>query len=372
MPSAALTPLPLPLEVLPASVHRFCDPSTPARAMAAKGLVPLKGAELLTVLAQLTADADAAISQTAKNTLSKLPEPIAAGALSGDLHPSILDALADAFSTSVALSSELVSHPAVHPSTVVRLARTSGDPVCERIAANEERVLAHPEIVEALYNNPKARMSTIDRLIDLCARRGVRVEGIAAFDEHAKALEGELIAEPTAEPIPDDVLFSDALTVDGEEDAIERDPIDGTEKIKDAKMPLWAKIRDMTAAQKIRLAMVGSASARALLVRDKDKAVARAAVTSPRMTESEAAAVALSREVSEDVLREIGRRRDWHAHYPLKAALVRNPKTPLAIAMTFLTHLHEADLRTLSKSRGVPQAVKTAAAQRVMKGEKKG
>jgi hypothetical protein len=35
--------------------------------------------------------------------------------------------------------------------------------------------------------------------------------------------------------------------------------------------------------------------------------------------------------------------------------------------MKYLSHLHVADLRTLSKSRGIPAAIKTAAAQRVAK-----
>jgi hypothetical protein len=44
-----------------------------------------------------------------------------------------------------------------------------------------------------------------------------------------------------------------------------------------------------------------------------------------------------------------------------------NPKTPIGISMKFLSHLLISDLRMLSKSRGIPAAIKTAAAQRVAK-----
>jgi hypothetical protein len=43
--------------------------------------------------------------------------------------------------------------------------------------------------------------------------------------------------------------------------------------------------------------------------------------------------------------------------YPVKLALVYNPKTPLAVSMRFLNLLRAADVKNLAKSKGVPQAV---------------
>ena len=58
------TTLPLPLAELPESLHRFADPKAPgpARLMAAKGLVPIKGGDLVTLMVQLASDADANIA----------------------------------------------------------------------------------------------------------------------------------------------------------------------------------------------------------------------------------------------------------------------------------------------------------------------
>ena len=53
---------------------------------------------------------------------------------------------------------------------------------------NEARILRCPAILEALYFNPQARMSSLNRAIELCARNGVRVEGIPSFDEVAKSI----------------------------------------------------------------------------------------------------------------------------------------------------------------------------------------
>jgi hypothetical protein len=92
-------PLPLPLDALPEAARRFCDPAAPlpARTMAARGLVPLRGPELVTVLAQLCADAESAVASAAATTLDGLPENVLAGSFEGALHPRILDALAVRF-----------------------------------------------------------------------------------------------------------------------------------------------------------------------------------------------------------------------------------------------------------------------------------
>jgi hypothetical protein len=123
----------------------------------------------------------------------------------------------------------------------------------------------------------------------------------------------------------------------------------------------------MTLAEKLRLSLVGNAAARALLVRDPNKVVAMAAISSPQVTEAEAASVACSREVSEDVLRYIGNKREWLGNYEVKRALVFNPKCPVGISLKFLQHLHPSDLRALAQSRGIPAALKNAALQRIAK-----
>jgi hypothetical protein len=71
--------------------------------------------------------------------------------------------------------------------------------------------------------------------------------------------------------------------------------------------------------------------------------------------------------VGEEVLRFVGNKREWMGNYEIKKSLVFNPKTPVAISMKFLAHLQLADLRTLSRSRGIPTALKTLALQRVAK-----
>ena len=220
-------------------------------------------------------------------------------------------------------------------------------------------------------------MSTADRLVELAARNGVRLDAIPAFDAHVAAIAGELIPEPTAEPLPGDRWFNEALEADSEDDdvMVGSQPPEGAddeeepppEEVREKFRPLHTRIREMRTAEKIRLAMVGDAAARALLVRDPNKTVAHAAIASPRMKDSDVIHIAQSRDVSQDVLRYITNRKQWVRSYEVKRALVGNPKTPVGAALRFMTHLRKEDLKTLSRSRGIAQSVKTAAKQRLLK-----
>src|SRR5438128_979388 len=92
-------PLPLPNTELPQSIRRFCDPGAPqpARLMAARGMVPVKGDEQVMILLQLSNDADPALAKAATESLHKLPESVIFPACEGELHPSFLDRLAELF-----------------------------------------------------------------------------------------------------------------------------------------------------------------------------------------------------------------------------------------------------------------------------------
>jgi hypothetical protein len=362
--------LPLPADQLPEALKRFGDPSAPekVRTIAARGLVPVKGGELVALLLQLAADPIDAIATTARASFDGLPPGVVEAACDAPLHPAFLDALADRLVGKDELLDRLLANTQLTDATITRIARTCSERIAERVALNEQRMLASPSIVEALYKNRNTRMSTIDRLIELCVRNGVVLEGIATFQAHAEAIAGQLIPEPSDEPLPTDLAFAQALAEDEDDvEAFEVDKAEGKEDLKKKHLPLQNQIADMNAQEKLRLTLTGNAAARAILVRDSNKQVSFAAVASPSTTEAEANNMAHSRQVGEDILRFIGNKREWLGNYELKKALMFNPKTPVGISMKFISHLHMSDLRDLSRSRGVPAAVKAAAVQRINK-----
>jgi hypothetical protein len=358
--------LPIPLDEVPEALRRFADPKGPvaARMMAAKGMVPIRGADLVLLLAQLSADTDPGVRQAATDTLTELPENVLLPACKADLPAGVLHEVALRFSKNDDVLARLAANHAVADATIERISSHCVERITEIIAVNQQRLLGAPAIIEALYKNKNTRMSTADRLVELAARHDVELTGIPMFHELKKAIQGQLIPEPSEEPLPSDELFAKALEEDADQDAVERDKVDGTEETKDEFVPLQTKIRNMNVGEKIRMSLLGNAAARSILVRDPNRIVSMAAISSPATGESEAKNAAQSREVSEDVLRYIGRKRDWLRSYEIKRHLCNNPKTPLALSMGFLSHLRRNDLRALSRSRGIPGPLKQAAKRR--------
>ena len=340
---------------------------------ASRGILPgVPAGDVVTVVALLSTDNDQAIAETALRTLTKLPTAIMETALRAELPGPVLDTVARHIIGVDSLLSLLLDNTGLDPDTVAFLAETGSESLCERIAINEQRLLAHPIIIEKLYMNEHARMSTADRVLELAVRNGIELS-IPAFREAAAAIADELIAEPSEEPTPDDILYkqvsalAESAGVDSEsEDVVDVD-VEGNEIVKEKVQPVWVQIATMTISQKIRRDLLGSGTERLLLVRDKNRLVSMAAARSPKMKESEVAQITSSRTISDDVLRIIATNREWLKNHQVKYNLVCNPHTPLVFAAQLIPHLRDAELKAVAKSKNVTGAVSQIARQHLLK-----
>jgi hypothetical protein len=358
---------------LPGPAQRILSAGAPApmRMMAAKGVIPgLRPGDLVTVVVALTSSDDQEVADTARSTLANLPPPVLNGALGIDLQEPVVEALADVFSGRADVVERLLRMPRLGGAALAILAARANEQIGELIATNEEQLLANPTVIEKLYLNKAVRMSTADRVLELAVRMNLELE-IPAYKEAAAAIRNELLAEPSPEPTPDDVLFAESnqlaekTEAAREEDDTHEVDDEGEEKVKPKFLPLYAQIAQMTPSQKIRKAQVGTAAERLLLVRDTNRLVAVAAVKSPAMRENEAVLISSSRMVSEEVLREIARNREFTRNYQVKLNLTRNPRTPFTFSSRLIPLLRDNDLRDLAKSKNIPGAVRQAAGQQL-------
>lgn len=371
---AAVEP-PVDVGTLTPVARKILDPASPAplRQMAAKGVAPgVKPGEALTIIVLLSGSPDATLAATAQATLAGLPAPLLNGALAADLAPGVLAVVAPLYARNAAVMEKILAHPAIGPHTVATVAAEATELVAELVATNEQRMLAHPEIIEKLYMNKNTRMSTADRVLELAVRNNVELKGIPAYKEAAAAIGHELIVEPTAEPTPDDVHFKETgevaerTPVNAEiEDTHRLDEETGDEVLDDRFLPLHTQLAKMTVSQKIRRAMLGTASERLILIRDSNRLIAQAAIKSPSIQENEVVRISASRNVSEDVLRIIALDREWTRAHQIKLNLVQNPRTPFAFASRLVPHLREHELKAVAKSKNVTGAVATAARQQL-------
>lgn len=374
-PATASTSRSIDTSALPAPAQRMLAPGAPAqlRTMAARGIAPgLKPEAIVTLVCAFVENPDPALAQTARETLENLPSAMLQGALATDLQARVLELLAEAQHHDVAVVSRLLSALHVTSLALETVAEKASESIGEVIAASDSVLLQFPRVIEKLYMNRRVRMSTADRLVDLAVRNGIELQ-IPAFKQAAAAIANQLIPEPTEERTFDDELFQKAEELARETGDIPDDEDthrvndEGEEEINTKYQPLYAQLSSMTISQKVRRATLGTGAERMLLVRDANRLVATAAATSPLMNESEAARIAASRSVSDDVLRIIAQNRDFTRNYQVKLNLVSNPRTPFTFSSRIIPLLRDNDLRSLSKSKNVPGAISTAVRQQLQR-----
>src|SRR5690606_26657320 len=122
------------------------------------------------VVLVLSASNDRQVAAQAHATLAALPEPVLKGALAADLPPAVIFCLAQHYAERIDVLEKLLAMPRLPLEAVEHLAEHGSEMTIELVATNEERMLAHPRLIELVYMNKNARMSTANRLIELAVR----------------------------------------------------------------------------------------------------------------------------------------------------------------------------------------------------------
>ncbi|HYT75051.1 MAG TPA: hypothetical protein VEL79_09915 [Vicinamibacterales bacterium] len=133
--------------------------------------------------------------------------------------------------------------------------------------------------------------------------------------------------------------------------------------------PQHRLLSSLTVLERMKLAMKGTREQRSALIRDSNKLVSAAVLSSPKLNESEIEAFTKMGNVSEEVLRVIGQNRGWVKSYAILAGLCRNPKTPPAISMQLVHRLNEKDLKSLVTNRNANEGLRLLAKKIVSKGK---
>jgi hypothetical protein len=170
-----------------------------------------------------------------------------------------------------------------------------------------------------------------------------------------------------------DVTVEEPLLSDGEAEPAESpDPLSADPASPEAEQRRMATVQRLamlTVTQKVRAAMRGSREERAILIRDPNKLVAIAVLSSPKLTVQEVGGFARTGSVSEDALRVIASTRAWVKNYSVVQGLVFNPKTPVAMSLPLVKRLLEREVRSLSTDRNVPDPLKIAARKIMQTGQ---
>jgi hypothetical protein len=368
---------PLASHALPAGVAALVQGAAAAKLMAVRGMAMLHPAELLIAVYQLSFDSDASVKSAAEAAPATLPDKIVLGPLGEALPPQVLHFFADHLPVARRQPIEkILFNQATSDETFVLLARNLDEAGLEIIFQNEVRLLRSSTLVETLYFNKRARMSSVSRALELCARNHVRIDGIPGYTEIAAAI----MSDPNAiAPSNSDEAFAAVMTqgdssapdleqaATGSTASGEMAPKEAAERKLSGS---FIKFDELKIHEKVRLATVGNAYCRSVLIRDTNKLVAMSVVRSPSISDREIVAAAANRAVCDDVIRFIANSREYTKDYAVKQALVTNPKCPLASSLRLLSYLRPDDLKAVSRSKNIPGALATSAKKLIQMREK--
>jgi hypothetical protein len=133
----------------------------------------------------------------------------------------------------------------------------------------------------------------------------------------------------------------------------------------DSRDSLIQKLASMGFTDRLKAAMKGSREMRAILIRDPNKMIAAAVLSSPKLNDSEIEGFSRMANVSEEVLRVIGANRAWTKSYAVVVGLTKNPKTPIGLSLNLMARLNDRDVGALAADRNVPEPLRQAARRKV-------
>jgi hypothetical protein len=120
------------------------------------------------------------------------------------------------------------------------------------------------------------------------------------------------------------------------------------------------RLKALTVSQKMQLALSASREERLALIRDPNRTLHVFVLKNPRIGIDEVQYASKLPGLSPDAIKLISEHQEWGRNAVVCSALVRNPKTPLPIALKLLERIPASDLRTLAKGGARDQIVHAA------------
>jgi hypothetical protein len=353
-------PLPSAPPELEFNVAAFTDGTADRalRVFAAQGLLPLGIEDRLRTLLAVARDSDPEVAALAKETLARI-SPDEWGLLLdlASLSAREIETLSEATDDPGVLE-PIVRHPETSDAVLIRLARKAEGSVQEALVINQRRLLAHPDLIDALESNPALTPESRrllgemrEEFFEKSARRRAAEEEAAA--EAARTIEAARALEEAAAaagPEPAAGATAAAPDAEGEEELTE-----------ERRMALHQRIAYMTVAQRIDAATKGTREERRVLITSVLKPVWEAVLKSPFLTDVELEAFAAMRNVDEEVYRRMAAKADWVRKYAVVLALIKNPKVPPEVGMSLVKFLRLRDLKAVMNDRNLPEPVRIVA-----------
>ncbi|MCK5057654.1 MAG: hypothetical protein KAT34_13415 [Candidatus Aminicenantes bacterium] len=224
---------------------------------------------------------------------------------------------------------------------LLKIAEKGDLAMLEALLDNQIKLIAYPQIMDFMELNPG-----ITNYI-----RG-RIQETRDF----------YLKEGLAEEIPlEDILFDvKEIFIEEAEEGEEGEEL-SLEVVQEKAQTELQMINKMSISERIRMALVGNKTQRAILMKCRNRMVMNAVIESPKLTKDEVIVCVRNKSIPGEVISKIANGREWTKNYQIVLGLVQNPKTPVKKALSFIKTLHLRDLQSLVKDRNISPVVRNLA-----------
>ena len=225
---------------------------------------------------------------------------------------------------------------------LLKIAEKGDIAMLEALLDNQIKMIAYPQIMDFMEINPEITnyiKGKIQEIRDFYLKEG-------------------LAEEIPLEDILDDVkeIFTETTTEEeeGEEEL-------SLEVVQEKAQTELQMINNLSVSERIRLALVGNKTQRAILIKDRNRMVMNAVIESPKLSKDEVVIYVRNKSIPGEIINKISNSREWTKNYQIVIGLVKNPKTPVKKALAFIKTLHLKDLQSLLKDRNISPVVRNLA-----------
>lgn len=353
------------------------------RMIIAKGFLPLEPELLAAALLLLSRDSDEAIADAAQDTITEMPVNIVQNlGRNKQISPELLHMLAELRIADEDVLETIVLNPIMSNKTFEYIAKYGPAKIVEILAGNQERLLQNMEFVNAILGNSHASQFVKNRLETFKRemkeqREAKEATQRAAFEQviaepivrerppskpEPEPVSEKVIVEekpvvqktaPKKAPVPDD----DIEVIDEDIEFMEDEPVVSD----DRHLTFAQRILTMSVADKVKLATLGSREERLYLITEKIRLITNAVIKSPKTTEDDIEAISKMKNVIDDVLRDIGNKREYTKNPTIRRNLLENPRTPIGVSLNLIKYVTDKELNELAKNKNIPDALRKTA-----------
>ncbi len=241
---------------------------------------------------------------------------------------------------------KIIRNQAFPPEFLYKIAEAGTFSMLERLLENQIKLIAYPEILDKMDNNPAA-----DNFI-----KG-----------KTKEIRDYYLADQSKPDIKKDDVIDDLKELAEKSQKNPASKADSDHageplEVEEAKtMTSLQRINEMNVSERIKLALTGARADRMILIRDPNKMVSMAVIHSPKITQDEITLVVKNRSLSLELITAITKNREWTKNYSIILELAQNPKTPIKNVLGYLNRLHTMDLKTLTRDKNISPVVRKMA-----------